>query len=205
MKINLTRRAVLVLAAAAGLLTVVGEPLALAQSSAASTFVSTFASQLTTIVNGPQRAAQKKAALGPVIDQNVDVDKIARFCLGRFWSSATPAQQAQYTTIFHQVLLNNISGHLGEYRGVSYQMGGETPQGANTLVGMVINRPNAPPANVQWVVDSSSGSPKVVDVVAEGTSMRLTNRSDYASYLSRHGNSISALLSALQQQLANNG
>ena len=204
MRTQLTRRTFLALTTAAGLLAVAGTPRALAQSSAGS-FVNTFARELTAIVNGPQSSSQKRAALGPVIDRNVDVAKIARFCLGRFWASATPAQQAQYTTIFHQVLLNNIRGHLGEYQGVTYSMGGETPQGANTLVGTTINRPNAPPANVQWVVDSSSGSPKVVDVVAEGTSLRLTQRSDYASYLSRHGNDISALLGALQQQLANAG
>ena len=204
MRTQPTRRTLLAITAAAGLLATLGVSQAWAQS-AASSFVNNFASQLTAIVNGPQPTARKKAALGPVIDSNVDVAKIARFCLGRFWSSATPAQQAQYTTIFHQVLLNEISGHLGEYRGVTYSMGGETSQGANALVATTINRPNAPQANVQWVVDSSSGSPKVVDVVAEGTSMRLTQRSDYASYLSRHGNDISALLSALRQQLANAG
>jgi phospholipid transport system substrate-binding protein len=55
---------------------------------------------------------------------------------------------------------------------------------------------------VQWVVDSSTGSPKIVDVVAEGTSLRLTQRSDYASYLERHGNDIGQLLAALHRQLA---
>ena len=129
--------------------------------------------------------------------------KIARFCLGRFWATATPAQQSQYVAIFHQVLLNNISGNLGKFRGVTYTLQGETPQGTSTLVSTVITRPNAPTANVQWVIDNSSGTPKVVDVVPEGTSLRLTQRSDYASYLSRHGNDISALLSALQQQVNN--
>ena len=200
-----TRRDALTLTIAAGLLAWGGTVSARAQGSSAASFVNQFASQLVAIVNGPQPAAQKKLALGPVIDRNVDVAKVARFCLGRFWSSATPDQQAQYTTLFHQVLLNTISGHLGEYRGVTYAMRGETPQGADTLVGTVINRPNQPAVNVQWVVDTTGGSPKVVDVVAEGTSMRLTSRSDYASYLGRHGNNISALLSALHQQLGGAG
>ena len=199
MTIRLTRRNLLAVSGAA-VLAAIGTP-AWAQASPASSFVGQFATQLTGIVNGPQPAAQKKAALGPVIDSHVDVAKIARFCLGRFWITATPAQQAQYTTIFNQVLLNNIRGHLGDYRGVTFALQGETPQGANTLVGTAINRPNAPMANVQWVVDSSSGAPKVVDVVAEGTSLRLTQRSDYASFLSRHNNYISALLTALQRQL----
>jgi phospholipid transport system substrate-binding protein len=200
----LTRRSLLAASAAVLALAVVRLPYARAAASAsqASGFVNRFASELTDIVNGPQGAAEKKAALGPVIDSNVDVPKIARFCLGRFWSTATPAQQAEYTQIFHQVLLNNISGHLGDYKGVTYSLTTDHPQGADELVGTIINRPNSPPANVQWVVDSSTGSPKIVDVVAEGTSLRLTQRSDYASYLERHGNDIGQLLAALHRQLA---
>ena len=203
---TLTRRVFLTFAGACAALAVIGAPRpAWAQRSPAGGFINQFLTGLVGIVNGPQDVAAKKAALGPVIDSNVDVPKIARFCLGRFWSTATPAQQSQYVAIFHQVLLNSISGNLGKYRGVTYTLQGEAPQGTNILVSTVINRPNAPSANVQWVVDSSSGTPKVVDVVPEGTSLRLTQRSDYASYLGRHGNDISALLSALQQQLNNAG
>jgi phospholipid transport system substrate-binding protein len=131
----------------------------------------------------------------------VDVAAIAKFCLGRFWTTATPAQQQDYTRLFHQVLLNNISGHLGEYQGVTFTMTGSHAQGEDTLVGTVINRPNAPAANVQWVVRDGAGAPKVLDLVAEGTSLRLTQRQDYASYLSRHGESIDALIAALKRQL----
>jgi phospholipid transport system substrate-binding protein len=200
----LTRRSLLAASAAVFALAMTRLPYARAAASAsqASAFVNRFASELTNIVNGPQGAAEKRAALGPVIDTNVDVPKIARFCLGRFWSTVSPAQQAEYTQIFHQVLLNNISGHLGDYKGVSYTLTSDHPQGADELVGTIINRPNSPPANVEWVVDSSSGVPKIVDVVAEGTSLRLTTRSDYASYLERHGNDIGQLLAALHRQLA---
>jgi phospholipid transport system substrate-binding protein len=198
----LTRRRLLAFTAVTALVAACGLGPAHAQSPGANAFLKSFADNLVSIVNGPEPTAQKRAALGPVIDSNVDVARIARFCLGRFWSTATPAQQAEFTTLFHQVLLNEISGHLGDYRGVSYSMTGDTSQGADTLVGTIINRPNAPPANVKWVVDSSSGTPKIVDVIAEGTSMRLTSRNDYASYLSQHGNSIDALIAALQKQVA---
>jgi len=194
---TITRRSLLALSAATAFLAVSGLHRVLAASSASS-MVKSFADQLVAIVNGSQPAAEKKAALQPVIDQNVDVAKIARFCLGRYWQTASAAQQQQYVTIFHRKLLNSISGHLGDYTGVSYTMSGETQKGDTTLVGTAIVRPNAPTANVQWVVD---GAGKVVDVVAEGTSLRLTERQDYASFLGQHGGSIDALLSALQKQL----
>ena len=200
----LTRRTLLAMSGAAALLLATGtlHP-ASAQSGSAESFVRSFADELVAIVNGSQPYAQKKAALGPVIDRNVDVAQIARFCLGRYWNSATQAQQAQYMTIFHQVLLNNIAGHLGQYKGVSYTINGQSSEGGNTLVATEIVRPSAPTANVQWVVENTGAGQKVIDVVPEGTSLRLTTRSDYASYLSRNGGSISSLLTALQRQLDN--
>lgn len=199
----LTRRALVAGAAAACALGVLASARpAYAQANAAEAFVRQFADKLTAIVNGPGSTASKQQALQPVIDQNVDVAAIAKFCMGRFWNSATPAQQKEYTELFRQVLLNNISGHLGEYRGVTYTMTSSHPQGDDTLVGTVINRPNQPSADVQWVVRTSGGPPKVLDVVAEGTSLRLTQRQDYSSYLVRHGENIDALIAALKRQLA---
>jgi phospholipid transport system substrate-binding protein len=197
-----TRRRLLAFAAVIALVSAGRFAPAYAQAAGADAFIKTFADDLVGIVNGAGATASKKAALGPVIDSNVDVARIARFCLGRFWTTASAAQQSEYTTLFHQVLLNEISGHLGDYRGVSYSMTGDTSQGTDTLVGTLINRPNAPSVNVKWVVDRSAGASKVVDVIAEGTSMRLTQRNDYASYLSQHGNSIDALIAALKKQLA---
>ena len=174
---------------------------AVAQQAMADSFVKSFADRLIGVVNGPGSQAAKQQALAPLIDQSVDVATVAKFCLGRFWTTASPAQQQAYTQLFHQVLLNNISGHLGEYQGVSYSMTGSHAQGEDTLVGTLINRPNAPAANVQWVVRTSGGAPKVLDVVAEGTSLRLTQRQDYASYLSHHGGDLDALIAALKRQL----
>lgn len=195
---SLTRRHFLAAAAALCVMAAAARP-AFAQATPAEAFVQRFANELVAIVNGPQASKQ---ALQPVIDRNVDVAAIARFCLGRAWNTATPEQQQTYTQLFHQVLLNNISGHLGEYKGVRFTLTGTRPQGNDVLVGTVINRPNQPDANVQWVIDSSTGAPKVIDVVAEGTSLRLTQRQDYASYLSRHGNNIDQLIAALKRQLA---
>ena len=45
----------------------------------------------------------------------------------------------------------------------------------------------------------------MVDVIAEGTSLRLTQRSDYAAFLSHNNNNIQALIDAMKQQIASNG
>jgi phospholipid transport system substrate-binding protein len=189
-------------AAAVPLLVAVSGTAARAGVADPAAFVKQFADKLVAIVNGPGDTAAKRVALQPVIDQDVDVAEIARFCLARFWNTASPAQQQQYVRVFHQVLMNAISSHLGEYQGVSFSFGSTRPEGASAVVSTVVTRPNAPPANIGWVVSTASGAPKVVDVLAEGTSMRLEQRADYTSYLSRHNSDIDALIAALQRQVS---
>jgi phospholipid transport system substrate-binding protein len=198
----LTRRTLLTVSlAGAATLALGGWPgLARAQTAdQAVAFIEQTGKELTGVVNGS--SADKQAQLRDIVDRAVDVDSVARFCLGRFWRTATPDQQKQYLALFHQVLLKNITGKLGEYQGVTFVVSRNTPRDGAIGVTTVVTRPGSAPANVEWVVSAASGSPRIIDVVAEGTSLRLTQRSDYASYMAHNGNSLPALLDAMKQQL----
>ncbi len=48
------------------------------------TFVKSTSDKLVAIVNSPDSPQEKHRRLQAVIDSSVDVDDIARFCLGRF-------------------------------------------------------------------------------------------------------------------------
>jgi phospholipid transport system substrate-binding protein len=202
------RRTFLVLTAAA-LLPVTGRlihpALADASESRASAFVRSIGDKLVAVVNGPEADHDKRAKLTAIIDGAVDVDGVARFCLGRFWRSASAAQQQRYTELFHQVLVNNITAKLGDYRGVRFTIGRAQQRDDTVVVSAVVERPNNPPTNVDWIISNPASDPRIVDVVAEGTSLRLTQRQDYASYLSRNNNDIDALINAMRQQVAQAG
>jgi phospholipid transport system substrate-binding protein len=201
------RRTFLVLTAAS-LLTAAGRLVrpALAQPAGRATeFVKSIGDRLVAVVNGPGSNREKRERLRLIIDSDVDVDGVARFCLGRFWRNASPEQQQSYTQLFHQVLVNNITAKVGEYQGVRFTMGRAQKRDENDVVSTIVERPNNPPTNVEWIISNASGSPKIVDVIAEGTSLRLTQRSDYASYLSHNNNSIDALINAIRQQVAEAG
>ena len=113
--------------------------------------------------------------------------------------------QLHYTQLFHQVLVNNITAKLGEYRGVRYTIGRVQQRDENAVVSTVVERPNNPPTRVDWIVSNLARDPKIIDVVAEGTSLRLTQREDYSSYLNRHNNSVDALIDAMRQQVTEAG
>ena len=168
----------------------------------ATAFIQQAGQELVGVINGGAPAAERQVRLKEIVDRIVDVDGIARFCLGRYWRSATPAQRQQYLALFHQVLQRNIASKLGDYKGVTFVVGRAAPREGAIGVATVVTRPGTAPANVEWLVSSATGSPKIVDMIAEGTSLRLTQRSDYASYIERNGSSVAALLDAMRRQLA---
>jgi phospholipid transport system substrate-binding protein len=47
-----------------------------------------------------------------------------------------------------------------------------------------------------------NGQPKVVDVIAEGTSLRLTTRSEYSAVIQRNSGKVASLLDAMRGQIA---
>ena len=198
----MTRRILLgtTLAAAALFATPMLSP-ARAQSADATGFVVELGNALIGIVNGAGTYDEKKRRLGPLVERAVDVDGIARFCLGRYARSATPQQLQEYQQLFRAVLLNNIFGKIGEFQGVTFRPTTTTPGEEGTMVGTLIQRPNQQANNVQWVVANGGGQPKIIDVKAEGTSLRLTQRNDYASYLGRNNGNVDALIAAMKQQV----
>jgi len=179
---------------------------ALAQSAdRASAFVKATGDRLVAVVNGPGTMSEKRRELGRIIDSTVDVDGVGRFCLGRYWRTASPEQQRRYLQLFHEVVVTNITTKLGEYQGVRFTMGRSRMQDEEAVVSTVVERPNNPPTNVDWVISNPNSNPKIIDVVAEGTSLRITQRSDYAAFLQRNNNNIDSLISAMRQQVSQSG
>lgn len=167
-------------------------------------FVKQTGNALVGVINGPGDDAQKRVALAQIMDRTVDVPYVAKFCLGRFWRLATPEQRQRYLETFHQVLVNNISAKLGEYEGVRFTVNRAVPAQGGVQVDTTVLRPNQPPTNVGWVIANAMGKPRIVDVIAEGTSLRVTQRSDYGSFLAHNNDNVDALISAMQHQVAQN-
>jgi phospholipid transport system substrate-binding protein len=165
-------------------------------------FVKITSDRLVAITNEAASPQEKRARLEQVVDATVDVDDIAHFCLGRFWRLATPEQQKQYMVLFHDLLVTKIAGHLGEYRGVRVTMGLARASADTEIVITFVERPQSPTMQVDWVVSTATGQPKIVDLLAEGTSIRLTQSTDFTSYLSRHQYNIHEFLEGLAQMVA---
>jgi phospholipid transport system substrate-binding protein len=72
------------------------------------------------------------------------------------------------------------------------------------IVITTVERPNFPVSQVDWVVSTASGSPKIVDLLSEGVSLRLTQSSQFTAYLARHQYDINEFVGALRENIAQN-
>jgi phospholipid transport system substrate-binding protein len=169
----------------------------------ATQFVQATGRDLVTAINSSQPIAARRQQVASILRRAVDVDGVGRFILGRWWRVATPAEQQDYMTLFEETLIRNLSARFGEYQGVRFTLGRSQQRTEDdALVNTIIERPNTAAFSLDWRVGEVAGQPRVVDVIAEGTSLRLTQRSEYSAVISRNGGRVAALLDAMRRQIA---
>ena len=136
-----------------------------------------------------------------LFSEDFDVPGIARFVLGRYWRIATEQQQQEFVKVFADYIALAYSNRLAEYTGESLHVTGSRPAPDGSLVTSEIVRPNgAPPAKVDWQLTQHDGAYKISDVIVEGVSMAVTQRSEFASVIQRNGGQVQGLITALRQK-----
>ncbi len=177
--------------------------LAQVDTARAAAFIQAAGDELVAAINSTGlNAAARQERVAAILRRSVDIEAVGRFVLGRFWRVATPAEQQEYQRLFELSLIRNLAGRFGEYQGVRFALGRTQSRAEDdALVSTIITRPGSNPFNLDWRVADNNGQPKIVDLIAEGTSLRLTQRSEYASVIQRGGGQVSALLTAMRAQV----
>jgi phospholipid transport system substrate-binding protein len=206
----------LLLAGAAGLVataTVPGIPDAAAADPAA--FINDLDVQLQRVVRNTS-PEQRFTAFQQLFRTDFDVPGIARFVLGRYWPLPTPSQQGEFLALFENYIVQSYSGRLSQYAesGAAPMVTGSrlAPEGA--IVSSQINvangggpragghGPTVLPVKVDWRLTAQDGSYKIRDVIVDGISMAVTQRSEFASEIQRDGGQVQGLLAILHQRTA---
>ena len=149
--------------------------------------------------NGNLSQAQKKREFQSLLRSSFDLATIGRFALGRYWREASPAQQAEYLNLFEQMVVDVYSARFEEYQGQTFDVASFRADGdKDTIVTSFIVPDSGSKIQVDWRVRHKDGRYKIVDVIIEGVSMSLTQRSDFSSVIQRGGGNIEALLAHLR-------
>jgi phospholipid transport system substrate-binding protein len=170
----------------------------------ATTFVDKAGQDLVNAINDQRlNQAQRRDKVASILRTAIDIEGTGRFILGRYVRQASPAELQDYLKLFDEIIIRNLSSRFGEYRGVKFSLGrSQQRTEEDALVSTLVERPNTPSFTLDWRVAEINGQPKVVDVIAEGTSLRLTTRSEYAAVIQRNSGRVASLLDAMRGQIA---
>lgn len=145
---------------------------------------------------------QRKAEFSTLLDQRFDMKAIARFAMGRYWRAATKEQRADYFKLFHTMVLEVYSRRFSEYAGQSIQVTNARAEGEKDVLvsSLIKDESGGPDIRLDWRLRYKDGQFKVIDVIVEGVSMALTQRSEFASVIQRGGGEVGVLLAHLEGQ-----
>ncbi len=142
-----------------------------------------------------------------MLQTDVDIPRIARFTLGRYWRTASAQQREEFKSLFQDWLLSNYVARFADYSGQTITVtGGQTESDSLVMVRSRVNQTNgAPPVDVDWRIWVQDGQGRVVDVVVEGVSMAITLRSQFDSVIQNNGGDVSALLTRMRAAVGPTG
>jgi phospholipid transport system substrate-binding protein len=144
---------------------------------------------------------QKFNRLVALLDGPIDLEIIARLILGRHWRSASEAQQAVYLELFRAFALDNLASRLHVYDGQDFEIvGAQAVNERDAVVATRVTGGSRPPLKVDWRVrERDDGDLVAIDVIVEGVSLIVTQRSEFSAVIERRG--MDGLLAELRQRV----
>jgi phospholipid transport system substrate-binding protein len=143
---------------------------------------------------------ERLARFRELFQADFDGPGIARFVLGRYWRSASEDERQEFLRLFEDYVVFVYGTRFSSLSGETLKMRGSRAEERGVIVSSEIISPGEAPVKVDWRLITDGGVFKISDVVIEGISMMVTQRSEFASVIQRHGGQVSGLLSLMREK-----
>lgn len=142
-----------------------------------------------------------------VLEEGTDLTLLGRLVLGRYWRQANPRQRTAYLRLFRRYMVQTFVQRLRQYvgndpgePGAAFQVVASRPVGSrDILVQSRLLPPNSQPLRVDWRLRERPDGPVIIDLIIEGISLLVTQRSEFAAVLERNG--VDGLLTELHARV----
>ena len=155
------------------------------------------------LINSNVSETEKKARFTKLFNEDLDLDFIGKFVLGRYWRTATPTQRQDFIDVYRKLNIQTWSARFDEFKGKHFEfLGTETSKSADQIfVNTQVPMPEGAPASVKWRVKDTNGKMRVVDIIIENVSLAQTARSEYTGYIQKSPKGIDGLIADLKAKL----
>ena len=141
----------------------------------------------------------KETQFGELFDKNFDVPSISRFVLGKYWKQASLDQKKNFIKAFRNYVVKTYSSRFNEYSGEQLKLVDYENESNPKifLVHTVLERQDAPVIKVDWRIGKKKDKFVILDIVIEGISLAVTQRSEFVAVIEQNNGSIDKLISLL--------
>jgi phospholipid transport system substrate-binding protein len=155
------------------------------------------------LLNNKTDAALRQERFRQLFHADFDCLGIARFVLGRYWREASEEEKQEFVRLFEDYVVFVYTARLSHFGGQTFKIRGSRSDGDGVIVSTdVISPGSTSPLKIDWRLVSDNGTYKINDVIVEGVSMLVTQRSEFASIVQRNGGQVRGLLAMMREKTA---
>lgn len=155
------------------------------------------------LLNNKTDPAVKQARFRELFHSDFDCPGIARFVLGRYWRTASEEEQKEFVQLFEDYVVFVYAGRLSNLGGETLKVRGSHSDGNGVIVSTDVISPGAAsPLRIDWRLVAENGAYKISDVIVQGVSMAVTQRSEFASVVQRNGGQVRGLIAMMREKSA---
>lgn len=155
------------------------------------------------IINSDKSVEEKDKIFRKLFTENLDLDFIGKYVLGRYWRTATPVQKKEFIDLYKEFNVKTWSKRFDEFKGKEFIFEGATPANNPNQVFVNTNVPmqEGKPASVKWRVNDTNGKLKIIDIIIENVSLAQTARNEYTSFIAKSPKGVEGLLENLRAKV----
>lgn len=147
----------------------------------------------TTLRRGDADPDDRVDQLAVLLEARTDVALISRLALGRHWNRLPEPERQAYQELFRDVVIRSMARRLNSYAGDAEApleqrfriLSSATVGTGDVLVRSKVFPTQGQPLDLDWRLRSSDSGLVVIDLIVEGASLLVSQRSEFAAVIER--------------------
>lgn len=169
----------------------------------AEVFMSDIGEKVITLLTDKSISDQERATqFREILETKFNLKAIGKFVLGRYWKQANPEEKKRFLELFKETTVASYATRFKEFTSEKFEiLGSRSESDGGVMVSSQIVRPKGQTIPIDWKIFEKNGDIRIYDVILEGISMGITQRSEYASVIQKGGGTIQVVNTALEKKL----
>ncbi len=139
--------------------------------------------------------------LRSLLESNFALRDMGKFALGKYWRQATPSEKNEFQNLFRLSVVDHYIHRFETHTNERFDVvASRNEKDGAIVVTSDLMRPSGPPLRLDWRLYRTGGHFKVYDVLIDGISMSITQRSEYSAVIRKEGNGLNGLNRVMQSK-----